>query len=434
MSRYSIPVAGGIAALVCVLALGVVLGYQFGDRHGTEPTADTANERTVLYWFDPMVPDQHFDKPGKSPFMDMELEPRYADESVAGGVQIEPGSVQSLGLRSQAVQRSRRAAQISASATIAWNLRREERMDAGVDARVARLWVRAPFESVRAGQPIAALDAPVWAAAVAEYLALQEAQSPAARDLLGDARQRLRQLGLSETDIRAAERSPARGGQVILHATTSGVVTELLAREGQWLRAGDPLLRINGTEDVWLEAAIPQAQAAALGAGSPVEVRIDSLGAALRQGVVEQMLPQVDPRSRTITARIVLDNADSALVAGQFANVAIALPASMPALWVPDEALILTGSEARLALDEGDGRYRVVSVSTGQRAQGQTEILAGIREGDRVVLSGQFLLDSEASMNQLPVAPPGPADSDDEMPMGNPHADHQHGSEPDSQP
>jgi len=422
MSRSSIRSRPSLLVTVAVLALTVLLGAGVGYRLGSQPrtaaTAVASNERPVLYWYDPMTPDQHFDKPGKSPFMDMELQPRYADETVAGGVQVAAGNVQSLGLRSEPVQRSRRTAQISASASVAWNLRREQRLDAGVDARVARLWVRAPFESVRAGQAVAALDAPAWAGAIAEYLALREAHSPAARGVLGDARQRLLRMGLSEVDVRAAERDGQHDRQVILHAPASGIVTELPVREGQWLRAGDLLARINGSEDVWLEAAIPQAQAAALVAGAEVSVRIDGLGASARHGVVEQLLPQVDPRSRTLTARIVLDNADGALVPGQFANVAIALPPSAPALWVPDEALILTGAQSRLALDEGDGRYRVIAVSTGQHAQGQTEIVQGLSEGARVVLSGQFLLDSEASMTQLPVSPEDAADTPDAPAQG----------------
>ena len=432
MTRLSIRTALALALLTLMLGGGA--GYLLGKRQPAPASTAATSERQVLYWFDPMVPDQHFDKPGKSPFMDMALQPRYADEAVAGGVQVAAGSVQSLGLRAVVIQRSRRAAQISASGTVTWNLRHEQRLDAGVDARIARLWVRAPFERVRAGQPVAALDAPVWASAIAEYLALREARSSSAKALLGDARQRLRQLGLGEADIRAAERGGQRGQQVVLHAPAAGVVTELPVREGQWLRAGDLLARINGDVEVWLEAAIPQAQAAALVAGAEVSVRIDSLGAALRRGVVEQMLPQVDPRSRTVTARIVLDNADGALVPGQFANVAIALPLSAPALWVPDEALILTGAESRLALDEGEGRYRVVAVTTGRHAQGQTEIVNGLSEGARVVVSGQFLLDSEASMTQLPVSPDDAADTPDAPPAEAPHAGHEPTPEQGTQP
>lgn len=389
-----------VVLVVVALTLTAWLAYRAG-RHGESVvTSDVKAEREVLYWFDPMVPDKQFDKPGKSPFMDMQLVPRYADEVMAAGVKVAAEAVQSLGLRSQEIVPRQLAARISASASVAWNLRREARLDTAVDAQVVRLWVKAPFESIAAGAPLVALEAPAWAGAIAEYLALRDADSAEARALAGDARRRLQRLGLAEADIRAAERGGQRSAQVIVHAPIGGVVTELLVREGQWLRPGELLARINPLDSVWLEAALPQAQATQLSAGASVSIAIDALGGALRQGEIEQVLPQIDPRSRTQTVRIVLANPDGALVPGQFARVTLNLPAGKPALWVPDEALIQTGAQARLALDEGEGRYRIAVVDTGRRAQGHTEIRSGLKAGQRVVLSGQFLLDSEASVSQ----------------------------------
>lgn len=394
----------GIVAVVVAVALTLTawLAYRAGRHHDPATPVAATGKREVRYWFDPMVPDKHFDKPGKSPFMDMQLVPRYADEVEAGAVSVAPQAVQSLGLRSQAIEPRQLAARITASASVAWNLRREARLDTAVDAQVVRLWVKAPFESVAAGAPLAALEAPAWASAIAEYLALRDADSAEARALAGDARRRLQRLGLAEADIRAAERGGQRTAQVIMHAPISGVITELPVREGQWLRPGDLLARINPLDSVWLEAALPQAQAAQLAAGAKVDISVDALGGRSRQGEVEQVLPQIDSRSRTQTVRIVLANTDGALVPGQFARVTLQLPPGKPALWVPDEALILTGEQARLALDEGEGRYRIAVVTTGRRAQGHTEIRSGLSAGQRVVLSGQFLLDSEASVSQSP--------------------------------
>lgn len=409
-----------VVLVVVALALTAWLAYRAG-RHGESVvTSDVKAEREVLYWFDPMVPDKQFDKPGKSPFMDMQLVPRYADEVMAAGVKVAAEAVQSLGLRSQEIVPRQLAARISASASVAWNLRREARLDAAVDAQVVRLWVKAPFESITAGAPLAALEAPAWAGAIAEYLALRDADSAEARALAGDARRRLLRMGLSEVDIRTAERSGQHTAQVIVHAPVSGVVTELPVREGQWLRPGELLARINALDSVWLEAALPQAQATQLSAGASVSIAIDALGGALRQGEIEQVLPQIDPRSRTQTVRIVLANPDGALVPGQFARVTLQLPPGKPALWVPDEALIQTGAQARLALDEGEGRYRIAVVGTGRRAQGHTEIRSGLSAGQRVVLSGQFLLDSEASVSQSSDT----AEADAEP--GADHSEHRH--------
>jgi Cu(I)/Ag(I) efflux system membrane fusion protein len=412
----------GLAAVVVALALALTawLAYRAGQH--SDPVSATAAqaEREVLYWFDPMMPGKHFDKPGKSPFMDMQLVPRYADEVMAAGVKVAADSVQSLGLRSQAIEPSQLAARITASATVTWNLRAEARLDTAVDAQVKRLWVKAPFDSITAGAPLAALEAPAWASAIAEYLALRGADSAEAKALAGDARRRLLRMGLSEVDIRAAERSGQHAAQVIVHAPISGVITELPVREGQWLRPGELIARINPLDSVWLEAALPQAQAAQLVAGAKVAIAIDALGGDMRHGEIEQVLPQIDPRSRTQTVRIVLANADGALVPGQFARVTVQLPSGKPALWVPDEALILTGAQARLALDEGEGRYRMAVVTTGRRAQGHTEIRTGLKAGERVVLSGQFLLDSEASLSQ-----PSAVKQADEEPA-EAHSEHQH--------
>jgi Cu(I)/Ag(I) efflux system membrane fusion protein len=411
-----------VVLVVVALALTAWLAYRAGRHSDPVVTSDSKAERDVLYWFDPMVPDKQFDKPGKSPFMDMQLVPRYADEVMAAGVKVAAEAVQSLGLRSQEIVPRQLAARIDASASVAWNLRREARLDTAVDAQVVRLWVKAPYESIAAGAPVAALEAPAWASAIAEYLALRDADSAEAKALAGDARRRLQRLGLAEADIRAAERGGQRTAQVIVHAPVGGVVTELPVREGQWLRPGDLLARINPLDSVWLEAALPQAQAAQLSAGASVSIAIDALGGTVRQGEIEQVLPQIDPRSRTQTVRIVLANPDGALVPGQFARVTLNLPPGEPALWVPDDALILTGVQARLALDEGEGRYRIAVVGTGRRAQGHTEIRSGLGAGQRVVLSGQFLLDSEASVSQSSDT----AETEAEVEPADAHSEHRH--------
>ncbi|PIQ38361.1 MAG: efflux transporter periplasmic adaptor subunit, partial [Lysobacterales bacterium CG17_big_fil_post_rev_8_21_14_2_50_64_11] len=270
----------GIAAVVVAMALTLTawLAYRAGQRSDPATESTAKAERDVLYWFDPMVPDKRFDKPGKSPFMDMQLVPRYADAVPTSGVKVAAAAVQSLGLRSQVIVPSQLAGQVTASAAITWDLRREARLDTAVDAQVVRLWIKAPYESIVAGAPLAALEAPAWASAIAEYLALRDADSAEARALAGDARRRLQRLGLAEADIRAAERGGQRTAQVIVHAPISGVITELPVREGQWLRPGELLARINPLASVWLEAALPQAQAAQVAAGGNVSIAIDALG------------------------------------------------------------------------------------------------------------------------------------------------------------
>lgn len=396
-----------LIALPVVAGLALAAGWWLGRQHAeTTPAASSQSAREVLYWYDPMAPDKHFPKPGKSPFMDMQLLPKYADEVSGGGVRVDPVAAQNLGMRVAAIEPRVLNARIEASANVDWDLRSEQRLDAAVAARVVRLWARAPFEPVRAGAPLVELEAPEWASAIAEYLALRRARSADGKALIAAARSRLLRLGLGEADIRAAEQRGQHGRSVVLHAPIDGLLVELPVRVGQWLRPGEMIARLNRLDQVWLLAAPTQAQAARLQAGDSVAISLDALPGQALQGRIEQVLPAIDPRTRTQQVRIVLANPQHALVPGQFARVALQVADSEPALWVPDEALILDGREARLALAEDEGRYRIVAVRTGRRAQGHTEIVEGLAAGARVVLSGQFLLDSESSLGG--VAEPEP--------------------------
>src|SRR5690606_17187809 len=170
--------------------------------------------------------------------------------------------------------------------------------------------VKAPYTKVTRGQPLAALLAPAWSSALAEAQALRHAQSASARELQSAAQQRLRVLGVPS--------GLGRDGSVTLSAPHDGVVTEVLAREGQTVMPGTPLFRVNGTATLWLEAAIPQADAAGLQPGTPVEASVSAAPGQTFVGEVETLLPQVDMTSRTQQARIVLRNPTGVLAPGMF--------------------------------------------------------------------------------------------------------------------
>ncbi|MBT2142910.1 MULTISPECIES: efflux RND transporter periplasmic adaptor subunit [unclassified Rhodanobacter] len=399
MKRPLVIVAAAVAAAALLVA-----GY-LGGRHraATEPaqvrssvTSPSAAGK-VLYWYDPMVPEQHFDKPGLSP-MGMEMVPRYADAGAAGEVvQIDPATVQNLGVRTALVERRVLSGALRVPGTVAWNPREATTVSARVDAVISKLRVRAPYTQVTAGEPLAELLAPQWSSALAEYDALQGAQSADAKALRGAARERLQVLGLNAADIRAAHRGT--GAAVTLHAPQAGVVTSLEVREGQRVSAGQTLMTLNGLATVWVEAALPQALAGAVHGGTPVTVTVDALPGQEFHGSVETLLPDIDSATRTRRARIVLANPDGRLSPGMFATVQLR-PADGEAVpVVPDEALIATGRQTRVIVAEADGHFRPLAVRTGRSADGYTEILGGMRGGEKVVVSGQFLIDSEASLS-----------------------------------
>jgi Cu(I)/Ag(I) efflux system membrane fusion protein len=234
------------------------------------------------------------------------------------------------------------------------------------------------------------LRAPGWVSALAEAEALDDAESPSAQALRPAARERLRVLGI--------EQGADRDGNVIASAPDDGVVTEVLVREGQTVTAGVPLFRINGTGTLWLEAAIPQALAGALAPGSAVEANLEAFPGERFHGSVETLLPQVEGSSRTQRARIVLHNADGRLAPGMLAEVVLQAEAGSPVPLVPTEALILTGDDSRVIVADEDDAFRPVRVRVGRSGGGRTEILSGLAGDERIVVSGQFLIDSEASL------------------------------------
>jgi Cu(I)/Ag(I) efflux system membrane fusion protein len=393
-----------VALLAVVLLL---IGYFAGRRQAPAATVRTSSSaassapetgaRKILYWYDTMVPQQHFDKPGLSP-MGMVMVPKYADAGTPGDVvRIDPAIVQNLGVRTALVERRVLASALRVPATITWDLRQASTISARTDAVVGKLDVRVPYTVVAAGQPLARLLSPQWSSALAEYDALQHVQSADAKSLRAASRERLQVLGLTPADIQSARHGT--GAAITLHAPQAGVVTTLDVREGQRVTAGQTLMTVNGLSTVWVEAALPQAAAGAVRNGTPVMVTVDALPGRSFRGTVETLLADVDAVTRTQRARIVLDNPDGALSPGMFATVQLS-PAQGDAVpVVPDDALIATRTHTRVLLAEGDGHFRAVSVRIGRAVGGYTEVLDGLAGGENVVVSGQFLIDSEANLS-----------------------------------
>jgi len=403
---------GALAALL--VAAGA--GYLIARRSTPTPSASTpaTAQRKVLYWYDPMAPGQRFAAPGPSPAMpSMQLKPKYADEgaggSGSGSVRIDPRVEQNLGLRTALVKVAALTLKLRVPGVLAWDQRRSVVVSARTDGVLTRLFVRAPFDRVRTGQPLAELLAPAWGSAAAEYGALAGARSADGRALRAAALQRLHVLGMSTEQIRP----PAgAGGGIVLRAPADGVISVLDVRAGQQVTAGTTLMRIDDPARLWLDAAIPQAEVAGIGAGTPAQIEISALPGRLFPGRVEALLPEVDARTRTQTARIAVDNPDGTLAPGMFAAVRLTVVAGQPHPLVPDEALISTGLQNRVILDPGDGHMAPRAVRIGRSAGGYTEVLAGLKGGERVVTSGQFLIDSEANLDgalQRLTTPPAPA-------------------------
>lgn len=384
-----------LVALAIAGALGA--GYYAGKQsHGTLAPA-AQSERKVLYWYDPMTPGQRFDKPGKSPFMDMELVPRYADEATEeGGVTVSARQQQNLGIKTAQVEKKVLDYQFDAFATVSTDERSVQIIPASANGVVEKLFVNAPQQFVKAGEPLAQLWIPEWTAAQREYLAVRQLGDSA---LTSAARERLQLQFMPAEIIRLVEKTGKPQTRVTVRAKQAGYINKLDTREGAQVAATAPLFEIASLESVWIVIDYPQTQAQVLQVGSEIQASSDSWPGETFHGRVSELLPNMETTTRTLKARIVLENSQMKLKPGMYLNVTLAnSPALPPVLAIPEEALIETGSASRVLVTQNDGHFNPVNVVVGTAQNGWVEIKQGLKEGDKVVTSGQFLIDSEASL------------------------------------
>jgi Cu(I)/Ag(I) efflux system membrane fusion protein len=411
MNRKSLAVGLGAAVLLALIGYGLYsAGLSAGRRAPMSPAAtntlgalkageiDPQTGKRILYWHDPMMPAQRFDHPGKSPFMDMQLVPVEEGADESGTIQISSRVQQNLGLRTAQVTRGTLDRPIEATATVGYDERDIVLVPARANGFVERLRVRATLDPVHQGQPLADLYVPDWVAVQEEYLAIKDLKSPGAADLLEGARQRMRLAGMTDDLIRAFEAAGKVQSHVTVTAPVAGVIAELSTRQGATVMSGAPLFRINGVATVWINAEIPESLGAQIHAGDAVKARVPALPGTVFQGRVDAILPHVDPATRTLTARVQLANPEAQLLPGMFVTAQFANGGPRDVLLVPNEAVIETGTRRVVMLAEGEGRFRPVNVEVGAEGGGQTEIRSGLTAGQTVVVSGQFLLDSEASL------------------------------------
>jgi Cu(I)/Ag(I) efflux system membrane fusion protein len=403
MNTKATIIAAAAVAAVAIGAAGFGL-YELGMDQGMKMTQAPAPEgKRVLYWHDPMKPEVRFDKPGKSPFMDMQLQPVYADDSpagVEGGVSIDPRVRQNLGVRTAEAVTGRVEAPLEAVGSVAYNERDVALVQARGNGYVEKLRVKAPLQAVRAGEPLADLYVPDWVAAQEDYLAVKR-MSAAPPGLLDAARQRMRLAGMTPEQIDAVERDGTLHSRLTVTAPVSGVVAELSAREGMTVANGAPLFRINGLASVWINAEVPEAMAGRVRPGTRVEARAPAFPAEVFRGTVSALLPEVSAATRTLKARIEVANPQARLTPGMFARVTFAPAEAREALVIPAEALIRTGTRDLVMVEREGGRFAAVPVEVGTEGAGRAEIRKGLKAGDKVVVSGQFLLDSEASLKGI---------------------------------
>ena len=393
-----------VIALVLVMIAG---GYWAAKRHAgaTSPNADQ-QARKVLYWHDPMVPGTRFDKPGKSPFMDMQLVPVYADETSAGGstgVVVYSRTLQNLGVRTARVSLDSFAPAFDVVGIVKPDERRIEVLQSRAAGWVERLVMRAVNDPVQQGQTIAEIYSPDIVAAQEEFLLVKKsgAEGDRSEQLLHAAHARLQLLGLSEAQIDALDKSGQVQRRVALTAPANGIISELNVRQGSYVPAGGTIMTMTDLSTVWVIAEVAESQSGSIKPDTDAEIHFAALPGKVFPAKVESLYPAITSATRSLKLRIILDNVNGELRPDMFATITLRTPEQAKVLIVPSEAVIATGTRNVVIVAEGDGKFVPVEVIPGRERDGQTEILNGLSEGQTVVSSGQFLIDSESSLKTM---------------------------------
>jgi membrane fusion protein, copper/silver efflux system len=376
------------------------------------PTASEASGRKVLYWYDPMAPGSKFDKPGKSPFMDMQLVPKYADEPSGGStsaaaVTLSPEEVRATGIATVTVARGTVAGAIRAVGTIEPDETRQVRVAARLAGRIETLYAAYTGQAVRAGEPLYTLYSPELVATQREYvLALENRERlsagtaeaiSSANELVVASRDRLRLWGIGSAQIEALGRSRKPELALSFGSPISGTVLQKMAVAGQYVTEGAELYLLADLSSVWLMAQVYEYELGGVRIGQPAEVTVSSLPGTTLRGRVAFIEPVLDRETRTARVRIALANPRGDLKPGMFADARLEVPAAA-SLIIPRSALIDTGARRIVYVEIAPNTFAARDVKTGTASGDRVAVLEGLKEGETVVAAANFFIDSQAQL------------------------------------
>ncbi|MDE2352294.1 MAG: efflux RND transporter periplasmic adaptor subunit [Alphaproteobacteria bacterium] len=385
----------GAVAGAALLAAGAG-GYFLGHRGGSAETQTASSAPTPLYWVSSMDPSYRRDKPGKDS-MGMDLVPVYASAGAAASdVTISPAVVQQLSVQTAAVREGPLARRIEAVGYVGYDEDLVTSINTRADGWIEKLHVKAEGDAVRKGELLYELFSPKLATAEQEYLTALASNMPS---LIGASRERLLALGFAPDQIRELARRRKTSDRVARYAEQSGVVASLGVREGAYVMPATQVMKIAELSSVWVLVEVDESDTAALKTGQSVTARFEAFPGEVWTGTIDYIYPDLVSATRTVKLRLRFANTDYRLQPNMYAHVTID-SAPQNAVYIPASALIRTGQSERVALALGQGRFDICPVVAGFQTGGDVEILKGLRVGQRVVVSSQFLIDSEANVDE----------------------------------
>lgn len=355
---------------------------------------ETKKEKKILYWVAPMDANFRRDEPGKSP-MGMDLVPVYDDGEDGITVKISPSVENNMGVRTALVKRDKLWRRIDTVGYVDFDENKISHIHLRTKGWIEKLLIKSEGERITKGQLLFEVYSPELVNAQEEYL---QALRSGHKGLSSASRERLEALGISKEQISQLNKKRKVSQFVKVFAKQDGIVSKLNVREGMFVVPQKEVMSLADLSSVWILAEVFESQADWVKAGQSSEVRLSYLPGREWEGEVEYIYPSLDPKTRTLRVRLRFDNKDEALKPNMFADVTIYGGAKRDVIVIPREALIRTGNDTRVIVSIGDGRFQPRDVIAGIESGEFIEIRKGINVGDKIVTSGQFLIDSEASL------------------------------------
>jgi len=310
-------------------------------------------------------------------------------------VKVSPDVVQNMGVRTDVVNRTRLWRRIDTVGYVDYDENKLSHIHLRTDGWIERLVVKSEGDRIKKGDVLFSLYSPTLVNAQEEYV---EALNSGSKSLIGASADRLRSLGVSDNQVKTLKKTKRVMQRLNIYAPRTGIIDKLNVREGMYIKPATELMTLADLSSVWLQAEIFESQADWVKVGASAEVRLSYLPGRVWEGKVEYIYPSLDAKTRTLKARLRFDNLDESLKPNMFANITIYGGAKSKVLAIPREALIRSGKQNRVILSLGNGRFKPRKVTPGIEAGDWIEIIEGLTENDVVVSSGQFLIDSEASL------------------------------------
>ncbi|HFQ5097332.1 TPA: efflux RND transporter periplasmic adaptor subunit [Vibrio vulnificus] len=370
------------------------------DMSAMASTSSAQSSNEPLYWVAPMDPNYKRDKPGKSP-MGMDLIPVYADDLAGandkpGTVKIDPSVENNLGVKTAAVELAKLSPRIETVGYIAFDESQLWQTNVRVSGWVEKLYINAVGEQVKKGEVLFTLYSPELVKAQEELL---NAKRTGRDGLVKGATERLLSLGVDREQINQVIRRGKASQTIEIKALANGVIASLNIREGGYLSPAQAVISAGPLNEVWVDAEVFERQAHWLTNGSQASMTLDALPGKAWQGEVDYVYPILDPKTRTLRMRLKFANPNGELKPNMFANITLQPVSDSEVLTVPKSSVIRSGGMTRVVLAEGEGKYRSARIETGREADDKVEVLQGLKQGDRIVTSAHFMLDSESSQS-----------------------------------